>query len=46
VADFDALADYIAIFKKQFQRKQEDEAAANVSSNIAAMFAKGKESEK
>jgi DNA-binding transcriptional regulator YhcF (GntR family) len=42
--DFDALGEYVGIFKKQFERKQKAEAAQNVMSHFVGISATAKES--
>jgi hypothetical protein len=41
--DFDALGEFVEFAKKQFERKQKTEQADNLHSNIAGIFALGKE---
>lgn len=41
--DFDALGEFVMFAKKQFERKQKTEQANNLSSNLAGIFALGKE---
>jgi hypothetical protein len=38
VGDFDALADYVSIFKKQFERREKEEGSQNVDSFITAVL--------
>ncbi|SRR6266568_4356404 len=37
--DFDALCEYVGMFKKQYQRKADSTASKNAADNIAAVFA-------
>jgi hypothetical protein len=41
--DFDALGEFVTFAKKQFERKQKTEQTNNLHSNIAGIFALGKE---